>query len=374
MWRRAPQRPAVGLLLFALTLVIPLRPALAGASPRPQVAPAAIRFSADEKLFTLVAWMNWVADEDDDDATLLAFPLRQEVKNRLKTLPPALRATHRAAYDRYLDGASLYTKNGLLLGERRFYGPPPTFTLRLPTASYTGPGQAAIRLASQRDLPSGDLLRDFYRAAGIGALWKAKGRPETQRVIDHFAPDVRRMLQQTNDLLRMAPAAPVDFQVNLCGYFGVSGQTTYAPWDGRYLIQINPNPKGDSYHEMANRQVFRHEYAHALLNDAIAANAGLIDPALQRVGKALGFSVLPPQELVAQCLEWVDGSPEEVANVFFYNRDVLFYHFLAKLPDFRRSGLTMAAYLPTLFRSFDPDAEITRWRRIEAEKRAAGEL
>ncbi|MBC7544838.1 MAG: hypothetical protein H7338_19105 [Candidatus Sericytochromatia bacterium] len=335
----------------------------------PAQAATTIEFEQSERLFTAVAWLNWIADEDAVEAALPSFAVRQALKNQLKTLPAALRTKHRAAYDQFLPGSSLYVRNGLFLNKSNLYGEPPELSLHLPPDDYTGPAAWGLRQLSSLNVPSGDLLKEFYAAADLHTFWTRQYQPALAAVQNRLAGPGQKAMAETLSLLQKQPTFPVVIHLNLLGTYGIAGQTGYAPWRSRYDIKINPTVGETPADDARTVRVMQHELTHVVLNAAVISHTDLLMPQMETVAKGLGLpGVSPPPELMAQCIE-IQAMPASMRQTTAYSRkNLLYFHFADQLPAYLASKQTMAEFLPTLFRAYDPKRELQRWQVMDVAR------
>jgi hypothetical protein len=339
-----------------------------------------IEFEADEKLFTFLAWMSWVSD-DVNPLKVKQFGEQEELKEELKSIPEEIYLKHKAAYKKYMSSTSVnnqealidlmrfskekdyyqkyrlanpqnYLKNTLLISDSQYYDYPPSFDL-MPNR----------RL---KDLPSAELLQEFYQLANIKYLWETRYKEANLRMIELYADNARKLLDEALCFLKIKQDYPVSIRFNRLDSFGTSGQTSYSEAERKYILKIHLEPDAKPDYIL---QVVRHEFAHSLLNDTVKENRHLIDDSLKKVVRKLKLkTTVSPEELLAQCianLQYIKSSTFIRENIHFYYKNILFMHFTEKIPDFLASGKSYTEYIPELFRTYDPDKEITRWENIE---------
>ena len=345
-------------------------------------------FEPDERLFTFMAWMNWVADIDPKEAQKMKYPAQVEIRKYLKSLPQNLYIKHRKAYDKYLSTSSLYVKNGLLISDSQYYGYPPNFKLHLPDEKSIDPfgsmseSEKRATVNYLQDMPSGELLEEFYKTAKIKDIWNNKYKKLHQDIINRYKSKTEKKLKSILIELKAEQKYPVAIVFNLLGNFGISGQSTFSQWEKKFIIKIIPELKKDEYYESVTIGTIRHELAHSLLNPDVKKNQNILKNPISKFAKKINLrwyretepaAYVP--ELVAQCIGYIDIEDYLRENVFYYNQNILFMHFIDKLPDFRKSGKTFIEYLPELFKSFDADKELKRWKTVEEKiKKMEAEL
>lgn len=321
-----------------------------------------VTFETDERLFTFLSWMNWIADIDKRDEALTKFPEYIELREYLNKLPKTDYQKHRLAYEKYLPNASLYTKNGLLVSDSQYYGSPPNFKLN---PLKTGDKYEQYRFSQ---LPDADLISEFYQFAKINELWKTKYQKAHQEIMNKYKEDSLKILSNTLFFLKVKQIYPVSIRFNIIGNFGINGQTSFIEDEKKFIIKLNPKvPKvgHEKFEYTSMLQTIRHEFSHSILNSAVTKNKTIIENSLKKVQTTLKLRNIPPEEMVAQCIGYIDIDDFLKENVFYYNDNILFMHFLEKLPEFEKSGKSFIDFLPELFKSFDPDKEIKRWHEID---------
>lgn len=376
------------LIILALTGLPLATPGFAADAVKAEIAPLELSFETDERLFTILAWMHWVADRDEQELKEPIFAEEVLLKEHLKAQPLSaeMSAEHRKAYDNYLPGSSLYTKNGLLLLDSLRYGPAPDFAWSAAPAKLSHAQEPGAERRYPQ-LPKPELLRAFYQQAHLAELWQ-KLKPAHAQALEHYRPRAERLLKSAYQFLRVPLDVPVSYRMSLLGHWGILGQTSYSAWEDRYLIKLHFSPPKAAaetwqieYAESENLRVMRHELTHALMNQAIKDHQHLLKPKLQKMGQALNYDWLKREfvemrspEWFADCMAYIDIEAELQENVLFYNHNPLFMHFIEQLPAYQASGKNYAEFLPELFKSFDPDKEIKRWQDITLKKQQAGEL
>ena len=95
----------------------------------------------------------------------------------------------------------------------------------------------------------------------------------------------------------------------------------------------------------------------------------MIEDSLKKVVKALNLNiVIPPEELIAQSIEQLNYAKSEQfikENIAYYYKNILFIHFTEKIPEYLASNKSFKDFIPELFKSFNPEKEISRWHKIE---------
>jgi hypothetical protein len=335
--------------------------------------PLNVNFVADETLFTYIAWINYVADVEDFEKNLPKFPEQTELLQYLanfKKENPEFYQKSRKAYDNFLHGSDLYTKNGLLVSASQFYGPAPDFKFYPPK-----PGSEISdftkTLASQA--PSSTLIQEFYQKAGISSLWK-KFLPSYRREINKYENNARILMKDLLCFTNMKQAYPVDIKISLIGYFGISGQTRFSDWQNKFTIQINPEPVvEDKQSYNSGIKVFRHEFSHSLFNSTVARvnQQTNLTKKLETIAGTLKLSeaMTSPQELLARSFEDIQNTSNITwgENTFYFYQNLIFGHLTENLPKFRETKKPFTDFIPELFASYNPEKEIERWNRKKLE-------
>jgi hypothetical protein len=362
--RRALYRlllPLMGLIATGTTLIA--RPGYAAPA---QIAAQPITFEDGEALFTALAWLNWIADEDPEEAKAPMTAVRQALRAQLKTLPAALRAKNRVAYERLLPGLSRYVRNGLFLSASGLYAAPPGLILHLPLAADMGIAAWSLQGISDYHLPPAGLLSEFYTAADLHTFWTQRYQPALAVVTARIVAPAQGAMADTLAFLRMPLTRPVDVHLSLLGTYGIAGQTSYIPWRGHYEIKVNPPISQNADDDAYILRTLQHELTHVVLNTAVVTLSDHLEPKLVAVAKGLGIeATTAPAEVMAQCVELL-SIPEGQRDAHVYARKaLLFPHFVEQLPAYYASKQSMSDFLPTLFGSYNPERERQRWQAMQ---------
>ncbi|MCI0650341.1 MAG: hypothetical protein L0Z55_00510 [Planctomycetes bacterium] len=363
------------------------------AKPAATLPPLTLQFEADERHYTLIAWLHWIGDRDPQELAGARFPEEEMLEKHLaaRELPEEMRKRHRQAYESFLPECDLYVKNGLLISASMGYGQPPAFDAP-PLSSLEPSEQARCELSLAGlppvELPPAKLMAEFYERATLHDLWERHMKQAHVQALEHYRVRAETIAQETYAFLKVPIDAPVSLCVNLLGNFGILGNTIYSPWERRYLIKLHftamrPGAEKSEvdYFEANYVRVVRHELCHALLNDSVRKQQHLLAKSLAEMGQALQLDWMQgahatetAPEWVADCMGYLDLEVPLHENVACYNRNPLYLHFVEKLPAFRASGKSFAEFLPELFASFDAKKEIARWKDLLAKKKDAGEV
>ncbi|MBC7473125.1 MAG: hypothetical protein H7263_02450 [Candidatus Sericytochromatia bacterium] len=312
--------------------------------------------------------MNWVSDSDKEAViNKSSFPEQKQIKEYLKIIPKNIYAKNRQAYNKYLNGMSLlYIKNGLLIMASQHYGYPPDFKNYLPT-KFT-----QEEVTTLKNLPSPELIKEFYKKAKINEIWKSKYQKISQKLIDKYQNNSKEMIDNTLCRLRVKQKYPVSIRFNNLESYGLGGQTTFSKWENKFIIKINLYPNENP---LTVSSIVRHEFSHSLFNEIVKKDKLFIQEALKKVANASKTNIIyknSPEELLAQCVGFLDdiNSPEFVENMSYNNKEynnILIEHFAEKFPEFEKNNLSFSKFIPILFKSYNPDKEIKR-RKIHENK------
>lgn len=329
-----------------------------------------VTLDLDETLFTFLCWMNLVANIEEYEKKYPSFPEQEELKKYLSSIPKDVYEKNRRAYEKFLPSSPLYIKNGLLIKAINFYSQQPNFILTKPKNSIDS------LFYDKAELPDSSLIKEFYEKANIHELWESKYKDINKNIINIFSDGTKNILQDTLCYFRMKQTYPVFIRLNTLGYFGVAGQTVFSEKENKFLIKINPsletlNSKKERVKKFYLKQdlkIVRHEFSHSLFNEEVAKDKYLITDKLEKVKTALNKEIMSPtEELLAQCFQEYDNDQIIMSNEQFsyIYQNVLFLHFIEKLPDFRNTNKSFKDFIPELFKTFDADKEIERWKILE---------
>jgi hypothetical protein len=329
-------------------------------------APPTVSFDDSERLFVQMAWLNWVADEDPEEAKEPSFPVRTLLRQRLATLAPTLKARHRQAYLR-MAADSTYLRNSLFLLTTGLYGDPPHFDQHLTSAGHKGSWAADADDFRDFRLPEAALLQEFCAAADLHVFWLQSYLPALKAERTPWEAAALTAMAETQDLLHTPIDRPVVIQANLLGHYGIAGETTFAPWRNRFEIKITPESGPDSADSTV--QVLRHELTHVLMNEAVLQQTEGIQK-IKAVAAACHLRTTSVPEMMAQSIATLSYPPGIWESLVATNRNLLFWHLTDHLQAFKASGLSFPAYLPTLFRAYDVAKEVARWQANLAARKA----
>lgn len=338
------------------------------AMPCEQQALKSIHFSSNENLFVMLAWLNWVG-ERDEPLTLTDYDdMQADLLTRLQNavaLKP-LYARHRAAYDQYLKESPPYVRNGLLLIDSTYYGSAPHFPLAdLSKHPDLSPYEKA-RIAA---LPSSALLHEFYTAFKLHDLWQNVYKPKHDAYLQQYKANALKGVQRAQCFLNMQPTGPVDISINPLDSFGTTGQTSYNPQTGRYLIKIHIDKKYAQPKMVEDTST--HEYTHVLMNDALKPYAREFQDKFQQIADATqqqGLASLPVQEVFARSvgyLHWSSLYPDYVDSMVVNSTNPLYLYLVQQVPAYSSSGLSFKAYLPQFLKNYEPRAAVQAWQQAE---------
>lgn len=323
-----------------------------------------LNFLEGENLFTVLAWLNWVTAHDSDFDPQEHDPIQSQLMELVKTLPPTLRQKHRKAYEAYLSGAEDYTKNGLLILDSQYYGKALQFAFKIPQNL----SQAeAYRL---RQLPSAELLREFYETLDLGRHWKETFKPVFVREQLKYREAIQQGAQRSHCLLKINPSAPVDVIVNPLDAFGTSGQTSYNAQTQRFLIKLHVDAKQSNPRRVED--VAAHEYTHALMNEALKPYEADFEAKMQAIGEGVGETfAMPLQELFAQSvgyLKMARAYPYTTENIIYYSRNLLFPTFLEQSARWQTQTHPVTQEIAPLIAAIDVSASQALWRQLQQKQ------
>ncbi len=112
------------------------------------------------------------------------------------------------------------------------------------------------------------LIQDFFREAGIAQLWESS-RPEIERELAAYQPQINQMMLRTNGYLRFQDSYPDRSYVVLYDPLGAPGQTNARNYGANYYLVFSPGA-GSPLPEI------RHAYFHFLLDPLAARYAQLL--------------------------------------------------------------------------------------------------
>jgi hypothetical protein len=320
-----------------------------------------VNFVTDERLFTFLAWLNWIGDTSDWEKNQPKFPEQIELINYLKKIPASYIPKHRKAYENFIPSGGIDVKNGLLLLGIPNYDNPPYFKLSFANEK----NKEIIKMFN--NLPSSEIISEFYKVANIKQIWETKFRRVQENLINKYKLEGTKILKETLCNFNEEQRYPVNITLNTFGYFGVAGQTVFSENEKKFFIKINPSLDDKGFSE--DLTIIRHEFSHSLFNDVVNKNSGLINNSLEKVSKELGIKDLPPvQEMLAQCFQFLDipNYKSEGSMKYAYLRpNLIFMHFMEKLPEFKKSGKKFSEFIPFLFKTYNPEFEIKRFSEIK---------
>jgi hypothetical protein len=365
MWTMRKQ----SVVLSALTLgmvssgvfTAPAKPAIE-AKTCAQQAIDQVSFRSGETLFTVLAWLNWVGDREDEVDASSYDPVQARLQQLVTRLPKALYEKHRKAYLGYLTGSSPYVKNGLLISDSLYYGNAPYFTLQTPASN---PDKTdALRLSQ---LPPASLLAEFYQQLNLKKEWTETYAPVFLREESKYKAAILKGFEKSHCFLKVPRTGPVDVIVNPLDAFGTSGQTSYNQVTQRFLIKLHVDEKYANARRL--QEVAAHEYTHALMNTHLAPYNGAFMQKMQTIGEAVGQDFnMPLQELFAQAVSYLDRTkdePDSLDRLIYYGQNLLIPHLAAHASDWDVQNKSFTAFLPEMLSTLDTDASIALWHRVE---------
>lgn len=322
-------------------------------------------FHSGESLFTVLAWLNWVADRETEIDLSHYDPVQAHLQKLVARLPRALYEKHRKAYLGYLSGSPPYVKNGLLISDSLYYGDAPSFALQ--TTKKNPDVQEAYRLAQ---LPPASLLAEFYQVLELKKHWEQTYAPVFLSEEQKYKASILNGFTKAHCFLKVSRTAPLDVIVNPLDSFGTAGQTSYNAVKKRFLIKLHVDQHYTTQQNI--EQIAAHEYTHALMNNHLAPYEKAFAKKMKIVGEAVGQDFdMPLQELFAQSvshLETAGNDAKYTDSISYYTKNLLLPHLLAKVPGYEVQNKPFTAFSPDLMETFDTQLAIAHWHRFEQEQ------
>lgn len=342
-----------------------------------QQALASIHFESNETLFVVLAWLNWVGEREEPLVLSDYDDMQADVLKRIQNsaaLKP-LYAKHKAVYDQYLKGSSPYVRNGLLLLDSIYYGPAPRFQQEdVSQRSDLSP----IEKTRIKGLPDSSLLHEFYTALNLQSLWQNTYKAKHDAYLEQFKDSAIKGVQRAQCFLNMQPTGPVDISMNPLDAFGTSGQASYNPRTGRYLIKLHIDKRYSK--PKVVEDVSTHEYTHVLMNNALAPYAQAFQAKFKQVAtlsQEPGLEQLPIQEVFARSvgyLHWSKLHPDYVDPMVVSSTNPLYQYLVQQESAYQASGLSFKDYLPQFLKNYDPATAAKMWQaaaqRVAEHKQA----
>lgn len=217
-----------------------------------------IRLVSNPALFTVLAAIN-VAGYRDGLHAPGASPLRVQLRRQLLAENLPLYGRLRMFYQSHLQ-ANPASNLAQYISFSMFLGPPPSFRL---TDSLNQMPPDAAALAGF--LP---LLRRFYVAAGLHALW-LRYAPVYQQALRAYSPVVRQAIAQVDDYFRLSQTY-LGRRLYVFPEFLASPLETHARnFLGNYFIVVGLNPASE-LHDI------RHTYLHYVLDPLVRKYPGAV--------------------------------------------------------------------------------------------------
>ena len=322
-------------------------------------AAAQLRVSLDTSptVFTVMAAIN--AAGYDAGAYAWPNPVRDRVRARLaQSEAPSLTALKKFFVDHHREDPSAelaqYVSFALVIGG------PPNFPFAMPESELPPDVLALDGLD--------ELIRDFYREAGMARLWESS-RPEMERQLAVYQPQINLMIERTNGYLRFQEGYPDRSYVVLYDPLGAPGQTNARNYGANYYLVFSPGAESPLLE-------IRHAYLHFLLDPLAARFSQLLQARSALLAIAQRAENLPGHFrddfglLVIECLvqatelrmDRVKGEAlahrlqEADGNGFILVRSLA-----AGLEDFEKSEPSIRYFFPDLVTKIDVASETARF-------------
>lgn len=347
-----------------LALCLVLSPALFAQTPNLEEL-ANINFVADVRLFAVMSAINAGGFNYETAASM--HPVRQRVRDKLKTLDPALLQrlhdfyiAHHAA-DTPQREIARYTSLALLLSN------PPQFDVTLSLKEV--PAEAREVIGFEQILPV------FYQQAGLEQLWLEVGSDYAAE-IEKYKPLVRQSIAQSQQYLRTEARVSLDRQIlfmpDLMSAHGFANSRIV---QNLYYLVVGPAEDPET-----NLRNVRHEYLHFLLDPIIEKN-GLAIVQQREVLQLLSgrsdllekfandLKLLNIESLIeaAQLRIEQPANANEQLTQKYAAGNVLVYHYYEQLQEFEKASMSFPEYLPSVIQAFDLRRELQRRDFLAAE-------
>ena len=317
-------------------------------------------FDADERLFTVHAFMN-VGGYDmefNDDGM---HPIRTEIRALLKErLPQAYQDSIRSYYANHKHSLGDYGTYAFALTSA------PTFGLKFDSLTSSPWASRDIE-----GLPGLDRhLRAFYRRAKIGALWQ-QYRPRLQEQHDKYRPYASVALEHLQAYVRVEQLPFNEQRGKLITAFSPllsHFQAFTVTVNGDVYLVFGPQPSEPSpssyYHEAA------HHFTDPIVeryHSELERLSPLLALAQEQEG-SVSYNVV--EESLVRTIDVIltgrlFNSPEEKVRQRIENEYrlgfILCPYLYENLPAFEASDLSLEAYFPKLLSGLDVEKEKQRW-------------
>lgn len=330
------------------------------ATIEPPASGPRIEVSENATVFTLFALLNAAGYDVENRGAM--HPVRVTVRAELdRRVDPALRERIRAFYARHREDASPWSYSVVAMATS---GPP----------AFTGTQEwkeiaAEPRFGSLAELHG--LLRDFYKAVDVPALYKTV-EPEYAKYVSAYDAVIHREAAAALAYCRLKSVTPTSvpegervdpivipnllesyekaFSFVLGGRFvsveGPQAEIGYNPHEFIHAV-TNPAVYGDATRSMAKRL---QPLAEAAKADSVPA---FVDEDLVRAVALRYLAAAKPDRLPklteAMLKDYRDGHPLER---FFWEQ----------LAEYEKSSVDLRRYYPEMLARLDPEAELARWR------------
>lgn len=305
----------------------------------------------------------------DAGAYAWSNPLRDRVRAKLaQSEAPSLSALKKFFVNHHREDPSAelaqYVSFALVLGR------PPNFSFTMPESELPPDALALTGL--------NDLIRDFYREAGIAQLWESSRR-EMEREMAVYGPAINQMILQTNGYLRFEESSPDRFFVVHYDPLEAPGQTNARNYGTNYYLVFSPG-KDSPLPEI------RHAYLHFVLDPLATRFSQLLQTRSPLLAVAQRAENLPGHFrddfglLVMECLiQAVELRMDKIRGAALAQRlqeaegngFILVRPLLTRLEEFEKSEPSIRYYFPDLVNRIDVASETARFANFQFARAGA---
>lgn len=336
----------------------------------PLPAQDADQLVADIRMFTVLAAIN-AAGYDDGLAAAAGSPVREAVRQDLAALDPSLAARLKTFYERRQQAnaeldLSQYISFALMCGE------PPFFDLKAEV-----PTDLPADVRPIRGLSS--LLREFYEAADIEALWE-KYRPAYEAEMLRYQDALIETVFEINGYLRVPSgsreAAGFRVYFDLLAAPGNLNVRAYGG-DVKVVIHASSEIHADEIraayllHQLDRLSI---RYAEAVAQKESLARFALFAPALEDAYKT-NFQLLVTKSLAHAVQTRMRYEPEQrkLQRIEEHLRQgfILAPYFYEKLAEYEKQPEQFRRYYETMIAGINPRREAERIQAVKFAERKA---
>ena len=345
--------------------------ALLTALAAPLRAQSGEQLVADIRMFTVLAAIN-AAGYDDGLTSPADSPVRKALRRDLESLDGGMETRLRTFYEQHkhddpeLD-LSQYISFALMCGE------PPYFDLKAEV-----PTDLPLDLRPIRGLST--LLREFYEAADIEALWR-KYEPAYEAEMLRYQDALIEAIFEINGYLRMPPSSreTLEFRV----YFDLlaaPGNINMRAYGGDVKVVIHSS--SELHTEEIRAAYLLHQldrlsirFADAVSNKETLSRFAMFAPALDNAYKT-NFQLLVTKSLAHAVQTRMRYEPEERKrqriDEHLRQGFILAPYFFEKLSEYEKQPLALRRYYETMVNDIDIRREAARIQGVQfAERQGA---